>query len=1739
MLPTSIKNIINTTMATQRDERVTDALPNLRKLLSTNSSQEARSWVDDAQFHAQGFKDSLKFFQSEYFDFNSKVPPEKSKEWTRSRPADLAKNIDARAVGLHIMVTADGRPRIETEQQFTERVKAFNVDRPTHDNLAYALTLKVPQHIARYIKDRANAHKIINVQDICNYIIDMYDSTSGVSTQDTWSEQYNKLKNKDRKKTSEFSKFYEEQQRLANIFMKLSTTYPPEVQEYRDSELRNMTMQLYRSNLPFHNQNSDHPDRFLTIKQQINTTTGKSIFSNYTELSTAINAAYIVWVNDAENQKDSVPNFEHPAKKDKGKRKYRDEPDEGKFQKKTKFEICPLHPKGRHKPEECRDMKLLADAKSNTFNGNKGKDKADSKTSFKRKEEKKTRFEAHTIKIAGCSDCQSAGRPFRSHSKFNCFYGADKQCNECHIVDNHLATCSKVEKKALESIFATAEFSSSNIDLILPPPDISSNMSELKDLMDLFESDAVEDPSSKIDQGKADANKEISSTIFDEDGLMDWNSDEFEQSNKIIAKYSLFTNIKKNIFNKNFEDFSSHTHTKKIFDKNIEDFSSHIKKYYQSNMIKLNALRDKDQNDQYINVGIIDTGCENHMTPFNELIEPESYEDLQRSDTRVIAAEGSETKVVGKGTMKIKLCDGKEIILLNTLFVPNLRQTLISPQQILEQYNCIANFNLKTCELRGSQNITIGYYENRNWTVRHYNSNNIGHVRNVSITNIPLTQTQYEYLHVALGHPGDVILNKLLTKGLIITGIKDYDDFVINLDIKPKEQRENENIIQSSSIKLRRCLICDSSKAKKHPFYRTERKVTSVNEKIGTDLTGPIRTDGFRNEKYIMILIDYFTKFIEVHCLTTKDTWPTVLIAALKRRVTKHDKKIKSIRTDNAEMQSNASIAWLNDEGIAAEYIPPGGNHSEMGGGYERYFQTISTMITASLLQANLPPKFWSLSAIHNSKLKNMWYNSDMDTSPYIAEHNRKPNISQFHPFGCFVIFKNNNENKIMPDGDPGIYVGNKATNIYLIYNIKTKKIDQSSHVRFYDHFFPGIKTSNITDLDKLMKNTSSQLSNDDKLDILQLFEKDLSITDAEGKEEEPNIGKKSLRKRKEDNLISKTKGKEKENIESTHTENDFDIILHPYTDDSDDDNENLKFTTNYVSSSSTKFPIPDIPLLEQNILITDMAPLPRSMREAMGRPDAERWKSANDKEKDAIINKWKVGVPIGKNEIIHGEHIIPTKLVFAYKNHEGLLKDYKVRIVGRGDLMRKNEYEDTFSPVVRIKTQRILIALSVANNLFVKQFDCENAYLQGKTRRRILIKFPEDWIMTTPTGEETRIAIADKALYGLKESGRDWYITLRDDLLKDNYTQLEADPCVFIKTLDKNELNIISIYVDDGLQICKNEKLMDEEFQRFTKRFKAREYRESDYILSISTERVKDGIVLHQSAYAKTILEEFGLWEEPTTVQIIGTKPTPMAVNYKYDETLERLDKKKNSQYRSVIMKLSYLAQQTRADIMFAVNVLAQYQEKPTANEWKAMVHILRYLKGTWDFGLFYRKSNNVNNTIITNENVFNSSSDPECFADASFANEEKRKSRSGYLFFISGAIVTWCSKKQPVISVSSTEAELYSLSEAIREGVWIRNLFKELHQNLNEPTIVNQDNKSTIAIAKNPIHHQRTKHIDVKMNQLRQYLDKKDLSLKWCPTEDMIADILTKALPAAQHKRFTKLMGYVSVSDLRMSST
>ncbi|TPX42459.1 DNA-directed DNA polymerase, partial [Chytriomyces confervae] len=268
---------------------------------------------------------------------------------------------------------------------------------------------------------------------------------------------------------------------------------------------------------------------------------------------------------------------------------------------------------------------------------------------------------------------------------------------------------------------------------------------------------------------------------------------------------------------------------------------------------------------------------------------------------------------------------------------------------------------------------------------------------------------------------------------------------------------------------------------------------------------------------------------------------------------------------------------------------------------------------------------------------------------------------------------------------------------------------------------------------------------------------------------------------------------------------------------------------------------------------------------------------------------------------------------------------------------------------------------------------------------------------------------------------------------------------------------------------------------------------------------------------------------------------PTPMVVNWEHDNDSPKLTPEKEKQYHSVVMKLSYLATQTRPDLSFTVNTLAQHQLDCREHDWKALLRALRYLKGTHDLGLYYRPECNPIATLHTSDKDFLDDFKwfyPHAHADASYAQEAGRKSRSGHVFLMAGAAVTWYCKKQPVVALSSTEAEYYSLSEAVKEALWIRQMLREVDFPLNDATVVHQDNLSTMAIALNPIQHQRVKHMDVKVHFLRDHLDKEDVTMVHCPTEDMVADMLTKALPPLPHRKFTNLIGLRSLADLQGTS-
>ncbi|TPX72070.1 hypothetical protein CcCBS67573_g05920 [Chytriomyces confervae] len=209
--------------------------------------------------------------------------------------------------------------------------------------------------------------------------------------------------------------------------------------------------------------------------------------------------------------------------------------------------------------------------------------------------------------------------------------------------------------------------------------------------------------------------------------------------------------------------------------------------------------------------------------------------------------------------------------------------------------------------------------------------------------------------------------------------------------------------------------------------------------------------------------------------------------------------------------------------------------------------------------------------------------------------------------------------------------------------------------------------------------------------------------------------------------------------------------------------------------------------------------------------------------------------------------------------------------------------------------------------------------------------------------------------------------------------------------------------------------------------------------------------------------------------------------------------------------------------------------------NDWNALIRLLQYIKGTWDHGLFYTKEHGASiATVYTNDTTHLDdpkwgTAIPQAYADASYAEDTGRKSRSGHVFMMANAAVTWYSKKQPVVALSSTEAEYYALSETVKEALWIRQLLDEVGVKLNDSTTIHQDNMSTMAIALNPIQHQRVKHMDVKVHFLHDHLEKQDVKIVYCPTEDMVADIMTKALPQRLHCKFTRLLGLRSLATLK----
>lgn len=468
----------------------------------------------------------------------------------------------------------------------------------------------------------------------------------------------------------------------------------------------------------------------------------------------------------------------------------------------------------------------------------------------------------------------------------------------------------------------------------------------------------------------------------------------------------------------------------------------------------------------------------------------------------------------------------------------------------------------------------------------------------------------------------------------------------------------------------------------------------------------------------------------------------------------------------------------------------------------------------------------------------------------------------------------------------------------------------------------------------------------------------------------------------------------------------------------------------------------------------------------------------------------------------------IGLKWVYKVKvSMDGKIQKYKARIVAKGYAQEYGvDYEETFSPVARFETIRVILSLAAQKGWKISQFDVKSAFLNGPLQEEVFVMQPPGF---ERKGEEEKVYKLHKALYGLKQAPRAWYERIDSYLQKHGYQRTTSEPTVYVRKVTDDELIIVCLYVDDIIYTSSSNELLDEFKRKMIKEFDMSDLGDLHYFLGLEIQQGHNGIFVSQKKYATDLVKRFGMWK-------CKSVSTPMKVGEKLQNEVDGNISCDAFKFRSMVGGLLYLTH-TRPDIAFAVGLISRHMQSPTEYHYGVAKRILRYIAGTYEYGLWYENGKEVK---------------LEGYTDSDWAGSfDDRKSISANVFTVGSSVVTWSSKKQRVVALSSTEAEYVSANEAACQAMWLRKLLADLDHKQKEATDIYCDNMSAVFLTKNLAMHSRSKHIDIKYHYIRSLVEAKEVSIKSCYTEDQVADGLTKQLGTEQFEYLRARMGIVKI--------
>lgn len=456
-----------------------------------------------------------------------------------------------------------------------------------------------------------------------------------------------------------------------------------------------------------------------------------------------------------------------------------------------------------------------------------------------------------------------------------------------------------------------------------------------------------------------------------------------------------------------------------------------------------------------------------------------------------------------------------------------------------------------------------------------------------------------------------------------------------------------------------------------------------------------------------------------------------------------------------------------------------------------------------------------------------------------------------------------------------------------------------------------------------------------------------------------------------------------------------------------------------------------------------------------------------------------------------------------------------KARYVAGGHLQEIGP-ESTFSPVVLPDSLRAVITAAVIMNMKIYLADVSSAYLHLDLDNPVYVLPPKG----VQGVDASKVWKCKKALYGLRNSGRSWYVTFKDCLERWGIKRILSDLGIFVKQTRRNTKIIVALYVDDLLVCVQDDQDYEElkDYMRDIAKIKLKDLGLVKDFCGTQFDIISDGYMLHQRDYIDVLLLKY--------VDFLSDERQRTPIN-DYDRDLESvlLGPKELKLYQELLGSFNWLAGISRPDLAFCVSKFASFTKEARKVDLEQLKRVLLYLRSTRDFAIEIRKSNYKEGKIKL-----------YAFSDASFANEEDRKSRTGYIIYTNGTPISGKSKRQTLVTTSTYASEYVALSRTVSDTLWLRDLYQELGITTVETPTILEDNRGVVltvnGTGSNPSNN---KHVDVKYKHVQDHAQRGGVQVKHVGTLENVADAFTKPLQYVAFGRHYPYLGFDESFEIR----